>query len=452
MRCSCSASCANSAADVDSPKLAKARKPRHSAAATIVDLEENRVWEAACEDIKPRARTHSEDSKQSGDIQRIASWKEQLAVRTGGSVLAICAGVINSIALLAFGITVSHITGKLTTGVQHIGMGTVDAAFDAALIPLTFLAGAVVSGFIIGRSTVNVGRSLYGIALMLCACLLVLVTATAERGYVDRLAPCLASAACGLQNGLASTYSNVIIRTTHLTGLVTDVGMILGRLIRRFTCGVKPNSLTSPGSVRTDLSQLSMPLLLTGSFLIGALLGVKLHQSLSVRAFLVPAAALGFTGVLYTTYRVCVLGQHLLEVYEHVHATECVCGNLFMPDALYCRKCGTKRPNTTVRAEPDSRPTSCICGNVYMPDAVYCRKCGIKRPDEPSSPRRHPDAPPSPRKCPDASPSPRKCPDAIPSPRKCPDVQPGRTLLQLPMNKSNGEGDEKASPHIAIRL
>eukprot|EP00930_Biecheleria_cincta_P010082 TRINITY_DN111_c0_g1_i2.p1 TRINITY_DN111_c0_g1~~TRINITY_DN111_c0_g1_i2.p1 ORF type:complete len:811 (+),score=221.01 TRINITY_DN111_c0_g1_i2:95-2527(+) len=54
----------------------------------------------------------------------------------------------------------------------------------------------------------------------------------------------------------------------------------------------------------------------------------------------------------------------------HSQGVSChVCGNVYMDDALFCRKCGTKRPE------------SCeSCGNVFMEDAVFCRKCGTKRP------------------------------------------------------------------------
>jgi Ca2+-binding EF-hand superfamily protein len=47
----------------------------------------------------------------------------------------------------------------------------------------------------------------------------------------------------------------------------------------------------------------------------------------------------------------------------------CICGNVFMKDAVYCRKCGRERPQVKV----------CICGNVYMEDSLYCRICGRGR-------------------------------------------------------------------------
>ena len=42
----------------------------------------------------------------------------------------------------------------------------------------------------------------------------------------------LASAACGLQNALATTYSGAIVRTTHVTGIFTDLGIMLGAIFR----------------------------------------------------------------------------------------------------------------------------------------------------------------------------------------------------------------------------
>ncbi len=41
-----------------------------------------------------------------------------------------------------------------------------------------------------------------------------------------------ASAACGLQNAMATTYSGAIVRSTHLTGIFTDLGLMLGGKLR----------------------------------------------------------------------------------------------------------------------------------------------------------------------------------------------------------------------------
>merc|ERR1719401_1610209 len=57
------------------------------------------------------------------------------------------------------------------------------------------------------------------------ACLLVIVVLCWEHD----VAPYLCAAACGLQNGMATSYSGAVIRTTHVTGIATDIGLICGR-------------------------------------------------------------------------------------------------------------------------------------------------------------------------------------------------------------------------------
>lgn len=41
----------------------------------------------------------------------------------------------------------------------------------------------------------------------------------------------MASFACGMQNALVTTYSGAVVRTTHLTGLFTDFGIMLGEVL-----------------------------------------------------------------------------------------------------------------------------------------------------------------------------------------------------------------------------
>jgi len=44
------------------------------------------------------------------------------------------------------------------------------------------------------------------------------------------------------------------------------------------------------------------------------------------------------------------------------------CGNKFLPDAEFCRKCGELRPAW--------KQSTCYCGNSFEQDEAYCRKCG----------------------------------------------------------------------------
>eukprot|EP00927_Polykrikos_kofoidii_P077068 TRINITY_DN74059_c0_g1_i1.p1 TRINITY_DN74059_c0_g1~~TRINITY_DN74059_c0_g1_i1.p1 ORF type:complete len:965 (-),score=190.94 TRINITY_DN74059_c0_g1_i1:67-2961(-) len=53
------------------------------------------------------------------------------------------------------------------------------------------------------------------------------------------------------------------------------------------------------------------------------------------------------------------------------------CSNVFMADAVFCRKCGHARPT------PKDEKQVCACGNIFMADAVFCRKCGSPRAEAP---------------------------------------------------------------------
>lgn len=144
----------------------------------------------------------------------------------GGAVLAFSAGCVNTAALIGFtNLSVSHVTGNVSLFSAAI------ANFDARSILyigaslLSFLAGAILSGFVIGQTSLKLGKS-YGRALYIEAALLLLsYFLYKEHDYLGQLA---AAMACGLQNAMVATYSGAVIRTTHLTGLTSDMGAAIG--------------------------------------------------------------------------------------------------------------------------------------------------------------------------------------------------------------------------------
>lgn len=102
-----------------------------------------------------------------------------------------------------------------------------------------------------------------------------------------------------------------MIRTTHVTGLFTDVGLLLGRLLSLFCrkrCGAKFDDFDR-AFVDDDISKLSVLLMIAVVFVIGVFTGAHLYNAMEHRAFLVPAGITGFTGLAYSVYRVAVLGQ-----------------------------------------------------------------------------------------------------------------------------------------------
>ena len=139
------------------------------------------------------------------------------------------AGFVNSIALGFFRTPVSHMTGA----VSHLGIdfadGRIRDAWSSLSIILGFLLGATLAGLIVGAWKLIPGRH-YGVAMLVEGGLLALGAWLLMSKY--RLGLPAIAMACGLQNAMTSSYCGLILRTTHVTGLVTDIGVMLGHWIR----------------------------------------------------------------------------------------------------------------------------------------------------------------------------------------------------------------------------
>ncbi len=150
-------------------------------------------------------------------------------VVTGGMLLAGSAGFVNTIMLSFFHLPVSHMSGS----VSKIGIDLVNGNADdlQAFLGIVggFLIGAFLSGVIIGNRNLRPGRR-YGHSLLIQGTLLMIATFLAQYGYL--IAVPLAATACGMQNAMASSYRGLTLRTTHISGVVTDFGIHLGHLVR----------------------------------------------------------------------------------------------------------------------------------------------------------------------------------------------------------------------------
>ena len=147
----------------------------------------------------------------------------------GALAFAGMAGYINSMALGVFNSPVSHMTGAVSyLGIDVAGGRSADAAATLSII-LSFMFGAALAGFIIGARELSPGRR-FGAALILEAGLLATATCLLVSGGHSGVP--LIAMACGLQNGTTSSYFGLMIRTTHVTGTVTDIGVMVGHWLR----------------------------------------------------------------------------------------------------------------------------------------------------------------------------------------------------------------------------
>ncbi len=111
----------------------------------------------------------------------------------------------------------------------------------------------------------------------------------------------LVSLACGLQNGMCTTFSGAVIRTTHVTGIITDIGLILGQ------------ALFYPRT-RKHLWKLKVLLPLYGGFCLGGITGYFAFLLLDIKAILIPCAILGISGISHICYCKIFLGYRTKQV------------------------------------------------------------------------------------------------------------------------------------------
>ena len=184
--------------------------------------------------------------------------------------------------------------GRLrNTSLLGIALGKADAgeALHWALTVASFVLGAMLSGIVVQQSTLRLGRR-YGVALLLESMLLFAAVPLLDAS--DSLGLYLASIAVGLQNGMVSAYSGMIIRTTHVTGIFTDIGIYLGHLLRRLP---------------VDTLRLRVCVLVAACFMLGGAIGAVLFEYMQDRGLLIPAALTGICGLAYTAYRHVVVAE-----------------------------------------------------------------------------------------------------------------------------------------------
>lgn len=216
-------------------------------------------------------------------------------------VLTMNAAIVNVVAFYGLGAFTSHVTGTLSKFGMRAHSGEANSA-DAVGLVLSFIAGSMLCGTLIEKSTVDFGLAKYGIVLWINASLL-----GAACGLSDfDAARYLAAAACGLQNGMATSYCGAVMRTTHMTGAATDIGLLIGRLgslfLRRKCRGV-PFDDKDNADISQDVTKVTLLLLLLGSFLMGSFLGAVLFDAVAVEAMLIPASMNGFAGTCYACWR-----------------------------------------------------------------------------------------------------------------------------------------------------
>jgi len=201
-------------------------------------------------------------------ISKLPRW-----VEFGSFILALVAGLVNAVGLLGFQHqSISHLSGIATMlGTSIFDINVVDF-IHLGLVLISFVLGSAISGYCLRGGSLILGRNYSGLLLLESIFLfgaMYFLSADSVQGHY------LASAACGLQNALVTTYSGAVVRTTHVTGIFTDLGIMLGAKLR--------------GEPFDKRKALLFILIITG-FISGGVLGAWLFNIFEFNALFVPAS------------------------------------------------------------------------------------------------------------------------------------------------------------------
>lgn len=201
-------------------------------------------------------------------------------------MLTIIAGAINAVGFLGeHHQALSHMSGTTTTLSMELARGHYAVALHVLWILLAFFLGCVLSGAIIRQGALKLGRR-YGVVLSLEAA--ALVAAVLLLRHHSTMGDYLAAMACGLQNAMVTTYSSATMRTTHVTGIVTDFGIACGHFLR---------------GTPVDGFRFKLYGVLFLGFFSGGVIGAIGYQHFGYDTLLVPAVLSGVTGIGYTVVK-----------------------------------------------------------------------------------------------------------------------------------------------------
>lgn len=204
----------------------------------------------------------------------------------GAWALSLAAGAVNVTGLLGFEHqAVTHLTGTASLLAAALSGANWSATLHLAGVIVSFVIGAALSGVIVRDEALKLGRR-YGVALLLESLLLCLAVPLLERNAVSGVY--LTSCACGLQNAMVSTWSGAVIRTTHLTGVFTDLGALLGHTLV---------------GLRADWRRVRLFLVIISGFVCGGFVGAFAFRAMGYRALLFPAGLLAAAAFAYAMLR-----------------------------------------------------------------------------------------------------------------------------------------------------
>ncbi len=194
-------------------------------------------------------------------------------VRHLGFALAFVAGAANAGAFLAVNLYTSHMTGIVSSVADNLVLGDLARVLSAIGAIVSFLLGAMTSAVMINHGRRRNAHSQFALPLLLEAGLFLVfgllgATLATVSGLFVPATVMLLCFTMGLQNAVITKISGSVVRTTHLTGIITDLGIELGKAIYW-----NRSATVDPVPVAADRRRMNTLALIVAAFLAGGVLG-----------------------------------------------------------------------------------------------------------------------------------------------------------------------------------
>lgn len=220
--------------------------------------------------------------------------RKEYLVGAAACFLCLLSGAVNVHFVRLFTFAVGNLTGDIFRMLIEFDHSENDyyAAFTLLLILVTFIAGAATSGATIHHPRFDLERP-YGRSLMAIG--FIFFIAAILEPHSPMIALPVAAFASGFQNAMATRYHGIILRTTHVTGIITDLGQYLG--------------MRMAGNL-VETWKIWLHFCLFASFLLGGFAGITLDSVTGDRAAFIIASIYLLFGLLFHLFKHHFLSLH----------------------------------------------------------------------------------------------------------------------------------------------
>jgi uncharacterized membrane protein YoaK (UPF0700 family) len=207
------------------------------------------------------------------------------------SLLSFVAGIVNVAGFLSVAKLTTNITGHFAFFIDEAFKLDILQTFLYSIYILAFFLGSFTSGFLIEVLSRKSARFVYVIPIIIETCLLTAISFL-DKNFIthhENVVATMLLYAMGLQNSLVTKISNATVRTTHLTGLFTDLGIELSQLF-----------FYKEKEQRTTLFRsINLRFIIISFFFLGGLLSGILYDLFQIKVLLLGSVTL-IAGVIYS--------------------------------------------------------------------------------------------------------------------------------------------------------